>query len=141
MSEEGLPTTTTTSSNKKGYNIQETVSVVVDNVWQYVHIGAAAFLFYEDNLLGLYSLLGFASLCGGVMATSSGGVIPTMGEELWRIAIPASAILSVITSLGCRVAGWTSAWVTCCFCVLLPAAILALTMVTIKNDKTARLRQ
>lgn len=38
--------------------------VVVDNVWQYVHIGAAAFLFYEDNLLGLYSLLGFASLCG-----------------------------------------------------------------------------
>ncbi len=38
--------------------------VVVDNVWQYVHIGAAVFLFYEDNLLGLYSLLGFASLCG-----------------------------------------------------------------------------
>lgn len=35
------------------------------------------------------------------MATSSGGVIPTMGEELWRIAIPASAILSVITSLFC----------------------------------------
>lgn len=35
------------------------------------------------------------------MATSSGGVIPTIGEELWRIAIPASAILSVITSLFC----------------------------------------
>ena len=38
--------------------------VVVDNVWQYVHIGAAGFLFYEDHLLCLYSLLGFASLCG-----------------------------------------------------------------------------
>ena len=38
--------------------------VIVDNVWQYVHIGAAAFLFYEDHLLCLYSLLGFASLCG-----------------------------------------------------------------------------
>lgn len=120
--------------------LQETVSVVVDNVWQYVHIGAAGFLFYEDNLLGLYSLLGFAALCCGVMVASTGGVIPTMGEELWRIAIPASAILSVTTSLGCRVAGWTSAWVTCCFCVLLPMAILALTTVTIKNDKTARLR-
>ena len=92
MAEEGgLPTTTATSSTKKGHNIQDTVSVgcsvlsccvgvfhadplvrvlllglrevVVDNVWQYVHIGAAGFLFYEDNLLGLYSLLGFAALC------------------------------------------------------------------------------
>ena len=36
---------------------------------------------------------------GGVMVASTGGVIPTMGEELWRIAIPASAILSVTTSL------------------------------------------
>ena len=80
MSEEGLPTAATPS--KKNYNIQETVSarssgcdsvaclipcpaqVIVDNVWQYVHIGAAAFLFYEDHLLCLYSLLGFASLCG-----------------------------------------------------------------------------
>lgn len=45
--------------------------VVVDNVWQYVHIGAAAFLFYEDNLLGLYSLLGFASLCCDLVWTKS----------------------------------------------------------------------
>lgn len=98
MAEEGgLPTTTATSSTKKGYNLQETVSVgcsvlsccvdvfhadplvrvllfrlrevVVDNVWQYVHIGAAGFLFYEDNLLGLYSLLGFAALCCTFFAT------------------------------------------------------------------------
>ncbi|CAK9083139.1 unnamed protein product [Durusdinium trenchii] len=139
MSEEGLPSTTP-AKKSGGYNIQETVAVVVDNVWQYVHIGAAAFLFYEDHLLCLYSLLGFVSLCGGVVAASSSGtIVPTMGEELWRIVIPASAILAVTTSLGCRVAGWISATATCCFCVLLPVVIVALTTVTLKNDKTARL--
>ena len=41
---------------------------------------------------------------------------------------------------GCRVAGWISTRATCCFCVLLPAAILALTTVTVKNDKSARVK-
>ena len=41
---------------------------------------------------------------------------------------------------GCRIAGWVSAKATCCLCILLPAAIVALTTVTIRNDKTARLR-
>ena len=79
-----------------------------------------------------------------------------MGEELWRIAIPASASISVATSLsqpqdstlscllhpsrrGCRVAGWISTRATICFSILLPVIIFALTTVTVKNDKTARL--
>ena len=32
-------------------------------------------------------------------ASRTGGVVPVMGEELWRIAIPGSAIISVTTSL------------------------------------------
>ncbi|CAJ1332089.1 unnamed protein product [Effrenium voratum] len=142
--EDGLPMDSGASTSKAKTpldNIQEKVSVIVDNVWQYVHIAAAAFLFYEDRLLCLYSLLGFASLCGGVVVASSSGVVPTMGEELWRIAIPASAILSVTTSLGCRVAGWISTKATVVFCLLLPLAVMGLTTVTLKNDKTAKLRQ
>ena len=40
---------------------------------------------------------------------------------------------------GCRIAGWVSAKATCCLCVLLPPAIVGLTTVTVRNDKTARL--
>ncbi|CAE7153821.1 unnamed protein product [Symbiodinium pilosum] len=141
-SESGLPfSSDMPAAASKPRSIQDIVSVVVDSVWQYVHVAAAAFLFYEDRLLCLYSLVGFASLCCGVVAASrTGGVVPVMGEELWRIAIPASAIISVTTSLGCRIAGWVSAKATCCLCVLVPAAIVGLTTVTVRNDKTARLR-
>ena len=47
------------------------------------------------------------------------------------------AILSQLR--GCRIAGWVSAKATCCLCVLLPPAIVGLTTVTVRNDKTARL--
>eukprot|EP00931_Biecheleriopsis_adriatica_P006881 TRINITY_DN108225_c0_g1_i1.p1 TRINITY_DN108225_c0_g1~~TRINITY_DN108225_c0_g1_i1.p1 ORF type:complete len:141 (+),score=15.61 TRINITY_DN108225_c0_g1_i1:84-506(+) len=139
MAEEGgLPMA---APPKKGFDVQETVSVIIDNVWQYVHIGAAAFLFYEDRLLCLYTLVGFASLlCGVIVTGRSGKIIPTMGDQLWRISIPASAILSVTLSLGCRVLGWVSTRATCIFCVLLPIAVFGITTVTVKADKTARLR-
>ena len=66
-------------------------------------------------------------------------MLPTFGCQPATCWVTCWKFLFPLICRGCRVAGWTSAWVTCCFCVLLPAAILALTMVTIKNDKTARL--
>lgn len=55
----------------------------MDNVWQYVHIGAAAFLFYEDHLLCLYSLLGFVSLCGDLARAAGTTNRDMQSEQLW----------------------------------------------------------
>eukprot|EP00927_Polykrikos_kofoidii_P075486 TRINITY_DN71724_c0_g1_i1.p1 TRINITY_DN71724_c0_g1~~TRINITY_DN71724_c0_g1_i1.p1 ORF type:complete len:131 (-),score=9.32 TRINITY_DN71724_c0_g1_i1:202-594(-) len=115
---------------------QSFIDAVVENASQYAHIGGAAFAFYEDRTLCACSLVGYVGLAVGVAVLSVGGFVPTMGERLWRFAIPVCGILAVVTSVGCRLLHSYFAG-----CAALFVVNLAVTLLIVRGDKDAKRRQ
>eukprot|EP00933_Yihiella_yeosuensis_P028108 TRINITY_DN21916_c0_g1_i1.p1 TRINITY_DN21916_c0_g1~~TRINITY_DN21916_c0_g1_i1.p1 ORF type:complete len:138 (+),score=1.47 TRINITY_DN21916_c0_g1_i1:89-502(+) len=122
-------------------NIYDKVSIAVDTVWQFLHVGVAFFLFYEDRILCVYSLTGFLGVMASVSALgSSGKYMPTFGDTLWRISIPSCAILSVVISMISRLMGWFSYSAMCGISAILLIMTIAITTLTVRSDKDARLK-
>eukprot|EP00929_Paragymnodinium_shiwhaense_P040405 TRINITY_DN21101_c0_g1_i1.p1 TRINITY_DN21101_c0_g1~~TRINITY_DN21101_c0_g1_i1.p1 ORF type:complete len:134 (+),score=19.48 TRINITY_DN21101_c0_g1_i1:138-539(+) len=124
------------SEPSKGASLQEAGAALLDNMWQFAHIGGAAFLFYEDRVLCACSLIGYLGLALGVAGLMFSGMEPTMGDRLYGTTIPVCGSLAVVTSTASRIMGryYSTA-------VLLFIVNLAITVVTVRGDKAAKLRQ
>mmetsp|Transcript_131360 Transcript_131360/g.380014 ORF Transcript_131360/g.380014 Transcript_131360/m.380014 type:complete len:135 (+) Transcript_131360:56-460(+) len=75
---------------------------LLDALLQNAHFAGAAFLFYEDWLLGSCGIVGLLGVLAACLALEAWRISPTCSDNFWDIVVPVCSALAVVSALGAR---------------------------------------